>query len=205
MGLSNDRLVRLASGAMLHDCGKQAIPHSILNKPGALSEEERKIIERHPQYGYDMLYNREEIHPESRAITLCHHENWDGSGYPKGLCEHEIPLLARIVHVADVYDALLRKRAYKDKISQTESIEYLMGGCGTLFDYDVVTTFLDYIVVYPVGCEVRLSDGRIGRVVANTPRHIERPSVYVDGQVLDLANDMDLLSLLVVGEVGEEE
>ena len=201
MGLSNERLERLAAGALLHDCGKMAIDPAIINKPGKLTPEERAKIERHPQYGYDMLYNRAEVHPEARACVLCHHENQDGSGYPKGLAGKDIPELARIVHVADVYDALVKKRSYKPGFSQSEAVEYLMGGCGTLFDLDVVASFLKYIAVYPAGCDVRLSDGRVGRVVENHAGFVDRPTVACGKEELDLAHDRNLLSVTVVGEV----
>ena len=205
LGLSNEELCRLAAGALLHDCGKRAVDKRILNKPGKLTPEERAIMERHTQYGYDMLYNRSEIRAESRACALCHHENADGSGYPKGLAGGEIPPLAMIVHVADVYDALVKKRSYKPGFCQSEAVEYLMGGCGTLFDLECVRSFLKYIAVYPVGCDVELSDGRRGRVVANTPGHAARPTVVCGGKVLDLASDRSLLSVTVAREVTEDD
>ncbi len=205
MGLSNERLVRLTTGALLHDCGKKMVPLEILNKPGKLTDEEMAIVRMHPNYGFDMLYDRQEIHAESRSVVLCHHENWDGTGYPKGLEAEDIPLLARIVHVADVYDALAAKRAYKEKFSQTECIEYLMGGVDTLFDYDVVCTFLKYLCVYPVGCEVRLSDGRTARVIENIPGYLNRPKVVSGDDIMDLANDIEYLHITILGEVGDEE
>ena len=206
MGLSNEKLERLAAGALLHDCGKRAIDPAIINKKGKLNDEERKKIERHPQYGYDMLYNRREIHPESRSCVLCHHENEDGSGYPKGLKGDKIPLLARIVHVADVYDALVQKRSYKPGFSQSEAVEYLMGGCGTLFDIDVVTAFLKYIAIYPVGSDVELSSGREARVVENHAGYLDRPTVVLKNtkDKLDLAHDRSLLSTTIIKEVEAE-
>ena len=205
MGLSNERLVRLTCGALLHDCGKAVVPKEILNKPAKLTDEEMYIMRRHTQYGFDLLYNRNEIHPESRAVALCHHENWDGTGYPRQLEGENIPLLSRIVHVADVYDALAKKRAYKERYSQSECIEYLMGGCDSLFDYNIVKVFLKYICVYPVGCDVRLSDGRVARVIENTPGYIERPKVVVGNDILDLANDLECMKITILGEVQDEE
>ena len=203
MGLSNEKLEKLAAGSLLHDCGKRAIESSIINKEGPLTPEERKKIQRHPQYGYDMLYNRSEVAPESRSCVLCHHENADGTGYPKGLVGDAIPLLARIVHVADVYDALVQKRSYKPGFSQSEAVEYLMGGCGTLFDHDVVTAFLKYIAVYPVGCDVELSTGDEARVVENHPGYVDRPTVVVKNtkEKLDMAHDHSLLSLTILQEI----
>ena len=205
MGLTNDQLEHLATASLLHDIGKTQVPIQIINKPDKLTSEERFLVERHPQYGYDMLYNKPEIHSEARAAVLCHHENQDGSGYGRKLSGNQIPILARIIHVADVYDALVKKRAYKDKLSQTECIEYLMGGCGTLFDFDCVSTFLKYIAVYPVGCRVKLSDGRIARVIKNTKGLLERPVVMYEDKILDLANDKTLLNLTIIDEVDEDE
>ena len=204
MGLSNEELNDLAASAMLHDCGKLHVPLEILNKNGKLTPEEEFIMHRHVQYGYDMLYNKVSIKPIVRAGVLCHHENWDGTGYQRGLQGENIPLYARILHVADVYDALVRERPYKHSLGQHESIEYIMGGGGTMFDFNCVVTFLKYITLYPVGADVRLSDGRIGRVVKNRQGYLERPVVVSEGKVLDLADDKDLLSVTIIEEITED-
>ena len=203
MGLDNEDLAHLSAAAILHDCGKMAVPLEILNKPGKLDDREMQVMQHHVQYGYDMLYTKYNIHSSIRGAIICHHENWDGTGYEKGLKGEEIPLFARIIHVADVYDALLRKRPYKSSLSQSECIEYLMGGGGTKFDFSCITTFLKYISVYPVGTDVVLSDGRIARVVKNHRGYLERPTVVTDNEVLDLANDMKLLNITVISAVDD--
>ena len=188
---------------MLHDIGKIAVPQHILNKEGKLTDEERKIMERHAQYGYDILYNNYHITPRIRAAVRCHHENEDGSGYPVKLKGKSIPLFARIIHVADVYDALCKKRAYKDKFLHSESVEYILGGSGTMFDVDIVREFLKIIVVYPIGCDIELSDGSLARVVKNYVDFPLRPKVVVGGNVLDLAHDKSTYNLTVMHEVSD--
>ncbi|MBQ6441098.1 MAG: HD-GYP domain-containing protein [Lachnospiraceae bacterium] len=163
LGLGNDDLENLALAGVLHDLGKRAIPKEILNKEGALTDEERHAMMQHPQCGYDMLYDNTNISAFVRSAILSHHENWDGSGYSKHLAGNDIPQFGMIIHVANVYDALIRKRTYKDKFLQKEAVEYLMANCGTMFDIDIVNTFLNYLVVYPVGSTVTLSTGQTAR------------------------------------------
>ena len=199
LGLGNDELENLALAGVLHDVGKRAIPKEILNKEGALTDEERHAMMQHPQCGYDMLYDNTNISAFVRSAILSHHENWDGSGYPNHLAGKDIPEFGMIIHIADVYDALIRKRTYKDKFLQKEAIEYLMANCGTMFDLDLVNTFLNYLVVYPVGSTVTLSTGQTARVVQNRRKAIMRPVVVTeDGkEVIDLANDRNYLNVVI--------
>lgn len=199
LGMNQKDLNDLATAAMLHDIGKNAIDVSILDKPGQLTDEERLLINKHPQFGYNMLYNNPEISAAARAGVLLHHENEDGSGYPKGLTGDSIPLIAKIIHVADVYDALCSKRAYKEDYNASESIEFLMSHCGTMFDLHVVEVFLKYLVLYPVGCDVELSDGRIARVIKNRAESVQRPIVMVDNETIDL---LDVLNITILKEAG---
>ncbi len=200
MGLNNAELKNLALAAALHDIGKRLIPKRILNKKEALTEEEREIIRNHPRAGYDLLYNNSSISAFVRSAILSHHENWDGSGYPKKLKGEAIPRFGMIIHVADVYDALIRKRPYKDQFAQSEAIEYLKENRNILFDSRVVQAFLDNLVVYPVGSTVTLSDGRVARVVQNRRAHIMRPVVVtVDYQVyIDLGKDTRYKDITIV-------
>lgn len=198
LGMQQKELHDLATAAMLHDIGKTMIDTSILDKPGKLTDEERAIINKHPQIGYDMLYGNPGISAATRAGVLLHHENEDGSGYPKGLSGNEIPLIAKIIHVADVYDALCSKRAYKDDYQASESIEFLMSHCGTMFDLHVVETFLKYLVLYPVGCDVELSDGRIARVIKNRTESVQRPIVMTNHETIDM---LKVLNITIIREI----
>ena len=145
-----------------------------------------------------MLYGNPGISAATRAGVLLHHENEDGSGYPKGLSGNEIPLIAKIIHVADVYDALCSKRAYKDDYQASESIEFLMSHCCTMFDLHVVETFLKYLVLYPVGCDVELSDGRIARVIKNRAESVQRPIVMTKHETIDM---LKVLNITIIREI----
>lgn len=201
IGLDDSSLRKLAVGAMLHDIGKMSISKDILNKPGKLDTEERRIINTHPQRGYDMVYDNYSISVDSRMCILCHHENWDGSGYPNGLLAEDIPYLARIVHVADVYDAMCQKRVYKDEYNPIEVIEYLYSNCGTMFDQRIVEGFLRSVVVFPVGTKVELSNGEKAVVIKNRASYVTRPVVCLekDKTILDLAKDRSTFNITIKG------
>ncbi|MDM7321491.1 MAG: HD domain-containing protein [Fervidobacterium sp.] len=130
--------------AMLHDVGKIGIPDAILNKPGKLSDEEFEIMKRHTTIGYEILSTVD--HPLFKLaanIALYHHENWDGTGYPKGLKEEQIPLEGRIVSIIDVYDALLSDRVYRPAGSEDDVIRYIKENCGKKFDTRVCEVFIE--------------------------------------------------------------
>ncbi len=142
LGVSGDDLVNIRRGALLHDIGKMGIPDYILNKAGPLTEEERLIIQRHPQYAYDLLQPIQYLRP-SLDIPYAHHERWDGQGYPRGLKGEEIPLAARIFSVVDVWDALGSNRSYRDKWDPDRMIAYLEEESGKKFDPSIVKVFID--------------------------------------------------------------
>ena len=137
LGLSVDQCNKIARFASLHDVGKVGIPDSILKKPGKLTPEEWTEMQRHTIYGYDLLRlaGSDLI---AQNIALCHHEKFDGSGYPYGLVGERIPIEARIVAVADVYDALLSKRCYKEAFSLDKAESILREGRGQHFDPEVL-------------------------------------------------------------------
>lgn len=131
--LRPDQLRALSQGTIVHDIGKLDVPDDILNKPGRLTEEERAVIERHPVRGYEMC-RRLGFMKEELEIIRSHHEKWNGQGYPDRLRGEEIPLMARIVAVADVYDALTSDRAYRKAMSREEAMAFLREHRGTHFD-----------------------------------------------------------------------
>jgi HD-GYP domain-containing protein (c-di-GMP phosphodiesterase class II) len=133
MGLPSDVLRAVARGAFLHDVGKIAIPDAILNKPGALTPEERRIIETHPEVGHEMASGAPQL-AEALPVILHHHERFDGTGYPHGLVGEAIPLVARVVAVADVWDALTTDRAYRPGWSPARALDHIEAGRGTHFD-----------------------------------------------------------------------
>ncbi|MGN0292352.1 MAG: HD domain-containing phosphohydrolase [Lachnospiraceae bacterium] len=211
MGYTNEELVDLCAAAIFHDLGKLAIDKEILNKPGKLTPEENELLRSHPQISYDMLKEKWNIPSRVKAAVLSHHENEDGSGYPNGLFGDAIHPFAKIIHVADVYDALSSDRAYKKAYSYAESLEYLMGGCGTLFDQKVVQTFIDRVPIYPKGVSVLMSDGREGIVVENHLGSPLRPTVrFLDGSELDMRNTSIGRNLTIINQtnvqiINEEE
>lgn len=141
MGMSSDEIVHIRRGAFLHDIGKMGIPDSILLKPGSLHDEEWAVMRRHPEYAYSMLSPIEFLRP-ALDIPYCHHEKWDGSGYPRGLRGDEIPLSARIFAVVDVWDALSFDRPYRKAWPREQVFAHLEEGAGQHFDPMVVGAFL---------------------------------------------------------------
>jgi HD-GYP domain-containing protein (c-di-GMP phosphodiesterase class II) len=138
--MSEEQLLYVRRGALLHDMGKLGIPDSILHKPDALTDEEWTIMRKHPQFAYDMLYPVEYLRP-ALDIPLCHHEKWDGSGYPRGLKGEEIPLAARLFAVVDVWDALTSDRPYRAAWTREQALEYIQAESGKHFDPTVVDLF----------------------------------------------------------------
>ena len=133
VGLAGAELVHFRRGALLHDVGKIGIPDAILSKQGRLSEEERAVMRLHPKYADDLLAPIEYLRP-ARAIPYCHHEKWDGTGYPRGLRGEEIPLAARIFAIVDVWDALLSDRPYRRRWPIERVRRYIAARAGSHFD-----------------------------------------------------------------------
>jgi putative nucleotidyltransferase with HDIG domain/PAS domain S-box-containing protein len=141
LGLRNDEAERIGYSAILHDVGKMQIPDQILKKPESLTDPEWAEMRQHTLVGERILAQRP-FFDLARQIARSHHENWDGSGYPDGLKGQEIPLAARIVRLADVYDALISERPYKPAWRPEQAAEAIQQGCGTLFDPAVTAAFL---------------------------------------------------------------
>ena len=139
-GMSEAEIVNIRRGALLHDIGKMGVPDSILHKPGKLTDQEWEMMHKHPQYAYDMLWPITYLRP-ALDIPYCHHEKWDGTGYPRGLKGEEIPLAARVFAVVDVWDALISDRPYRSAWPVERVREYIRGETGKQFDPRVVETF----------------------------------------------------------------
>ena len=144
LGVKGESLTHIRRGALLHDIGKMAIPDGILLKTGKLTDDEWRLMKKHPKYAYDMLSSIDYLKP-ALDIPYCHHERWDGSGYPQGLSGEEIPLAARIFAVVDVWDALQSDRSYRDAWPVEKAVQHLKDQCGTHFDAHVVKAFLELI------------------------------------------------------------
>jgi len=144
MGIKDEDLVNIYRGVLLHDIGKMGVPDQILKKTGPLTESEWDEMRRHPQYAFDLLSPISYLRP-SLDIPYCHHEHWDGSGYPRGLKGEQIPLAARIFSVVDVWDALRSDRPYRKAWPADKVVEYLKAGAGNILDPYIVELFLRLI------------------------------------------------------------
>jgi putative nucleotidyltransferase with HDIG domain len=133
LGLSDAEALIVREGALLHDLGKVSVPDAILGKNGPLDEDERMIIERHPVVGANVLINNESF-TDVRACVLHHHERVDGRGYPDRLCGNDVPMSARIVAVADAYDAMTSDRPYRNALTHETAVRRLREGIGTQWD-----------------------------------------------------------------------
>jgi putative nucleotidyltransferase with HDIG domain len=140
LGVSGEELIHIRRGALLHDIGKMGVPDRILLKPGELDEQEWEVMKRHTDYANKMLWPIEFLRP-ALDIPYCHHERWDGSGYPRQLKAEQIPLSARLFSVADVWDALTSNRPYREAWTEYEALEYIKSQAGKHFDPQVVEVF----------------------------------------------------------------
>jgi len=144
MGISEAEIVHIRRGALLHDIGKMGVPDSILLKPDKLTDDEWVIIQLHPKYAFDMLSPIAYLKP-ALDIPFCHHEKWDGTGYPRGLKDEQIPLAARLFAVVDVWDALRSDRPYRAAWPEEQALEHIKTGSGAHFDPKVVELFIEVI------------------------------------------------------------
>jgi HD-GYP domain-containing protein (c-di-GMP phosphodiesterase class II) len=156
LGVGSVAVDEIRIGALLHDIGKIGISDSVLQKPGKLSHEEFALIKQHPSIGRRILECVQGFGPYLAAVEL-HHENWDGTGYPRGQSGEATPIAARIIHVSDAYDAMTTDRPYRPGMSSDEAIAILREFAGRQFDPNVVEVFIHLPVVNIAAIEVRNS------------------------------------------------
>ncbi|MDR3562258.1 MAG: HD-GYP domain-containing protein [Negativicutes bacterium] len=184
MRLTELQLQELALGVILHDIGKMLIAPEVLNKKEPLAADEWQIIKGHSQAGFDVLRQQSAIPLLAAHIAYQHHENFDGSGYPRGLAGEEIHRYARIAAIADLYDAITSDRPYRPALLPHEAYEVVLASRGTKLDPAITDIFLENVALFPVGTVVLLDTGETGVVAQVLPRLQARPLVKL---ILDKA------------------
>ncbi|MGE5396122.1 MAG: HD-GYP domain-containing protein [Chitinophagales bacterium] len=178
-GFHQLKLMELGVGALLHDIGKIRLARELISKPGELTREEYMEIKRHCEYGYDILRNYDEMPLLSAHIAFQHHEQWHGKGYPRGLVGEEIHDYARIVAVADVYDALLADRPYRPAYSVNQAVTIISRMANVQLDPRSVASLVANIAIFPVGSVVKLNTGEIGIIMDVNKDSPTRPIIRV--------------------------
>ncbi|NLW48453.1 MAG: HD-GYP domain-containing protein [Firmicutes bacterium] len=213
LGYNFPKLKQLGYGALLHDVGKSTVSETLLYKKTELTPEERKEIEKHARLGYEILQKQEEISSVSAHVAWQHHERYDGSGYPRGIKGAEIQEFARVVALADAFDAMTTDRVYREKkVMPHEALEYLRDTGGTLFDPEIVKVFIQNIAPFPTGSIVSLNTGEKAVVTKVSKDFPSRPEIRIiqnsDGQRLTEPMEKDLrkeLTVFIVGVLDEIE
>ncbi|MBO1514097.1 HD-GYP domain-containing protein [Metabacillus bambusae] len=178
-GLPQKKIEEIGLGALLHDLGKLFIPVEVLNKPGKLTKEEFEQVKSHCELGFENLRRVHEIPLTVAHCALQHHERIDGAGYPRGLKGTEIHEYAKILSVADVFDAVTSHRVYRPGMLPHKGIEILYSGSGTQFETNQIQLFKNCIAIYPQGLTVKLNDGRTGIVSKYNFHSVGRPEIRV--------------------------
>lgn len=176
--LSEAEIRKAGLAGLMHDMGKAAIPLDILNKPGALSDQEFDIVRQHPQLGYDMLLKANVADEVTLDVCLHHHEKMDGSGYPKRLSGDRISIFAKMGAICDVYDAVTSTRSYKPAWEPGMALKRMASWAGH-FDPVIFKAFVKSLGIYPVGTVVMLKSGRLAVVVRQSPDSLLKPVVKV--------------------------
>ncbi len=198
MRMEADDVKNLIAAGLSHDLGKNLISASILCKKGQLSDEEYQEIMTHPEKSVEVLRENGEMNAFIYQAIALHHENENGSGYPFGKRDREIPLAAKIIHVADVYDALTSHRPYQRAYAPKDAIAYLKSGAEILFSRKVVGALEEILSPFFVGTTVHLSNGEYGLVIGMTPI-LKRPIVHMlgSGKMVNLARDPAYENILI--------
>ena len=192
MKYGDNMIESLLIAGLLHDIGKMKVDPAILNKPGKLTESEFEEMKKHPRYSYELLQDDKSISLDVKVGILMHHEKIDGSGYPYGVYSENINDIAKVLAVADVYDAMLSERPYKKKHSPFDVMQLMQEGVFGKLDTKILLTFLTHIASYYIGVYVQLSTGEIGEVVAINPACVYKPIVKVKDKYIDLFTEKSI-------------
>ena len=165
MKMPNHKVMNIATGALLHDIGMLKLPKEILNKQGGLSEAEAQRMKAHPLYAYKTVCKELLYSEDVGVIALQHHERWDGDGYPRRIAGAEIDMGARIVSVADAFEAMVSEKSYRTSMIGYQAMKNLLSDNSRRFDPDVLKAFIRTMGIYPIGSIVLLNNGSIARVI----------------------------------------
>ncbi len=187
LNLSQTQIGDLGVAGLLHDIGKAAIPEEILNKKGRLTDEEYEEVKKHPIYSY-RLAQKQNVNEDVLRGILMHHERFNGSGYPLGVKGKQIPLYARILAIADVFDAMTSNRVYRAGMCPFKVLDNLEEEGFRSFDPKIIGIVLEGIANTYVGDTVELNNGQIGKVVFINKR-VARPIIEVNGEMFDLSKE----------------
>ncbi len=179
LGLRQGELEHLGMCGMLHDVGKIKVPSAILNKPGALTPHEMRVMQSHASEGRKLLMSNQQVTAAAVDVAFSHHERLDGRGYPRGLDAPRIPHFAKIVAVVDAYDAINSDRPYSKGKSSLEALRILFEASGSQFDEELVKVFVRRIGIYPPGEIVEMSNGEVGIIIACSPLSKLKPKVLL--------------------------
>lgn len=201
--MNYNELLMLFLGALLHDVGKSMLPKELITQKDALSTTQEDLLKTHPQLGYDYLKENYAFPLAVKMAILQHHERFDGKGYPRGIAGLNIHRHARIIALADCYDAMTSDKPQNRAVPPNEALEYIMGACGTHFDFDLGTIFCRKVVPYPEGSLVKLSDDSIAVVSQVNLDYPLRPKIKVlvkdtpvsELKVIDLMKDTNITIL----------
>lgn len=192
MKLPEHNIRELIQAGILHDIGKLKIEDKILNKPGKLTDEEFVEMKKHATYGYDMLKSNKDINDDIKKAILMHHERTDGTGYPTGAKENEINVYAKIIAIADTYDAMTSNRIYKKKVTPFDSFKMFLSSGIRIYDISILNIFLNNIAPYYTEATVKLNDKRNGKIVYIPPYNILDPVININNEYLDFSKQKGL-------------
>jgi HD-GYP domain-containing protein (c-di-GMP phosphodiesterase class II) len=176
--LNSDEMRDLGITALLHDYGMVKLDHAVYDHNRRLNRTEWEQVKRHPEYGVEMLQNAEQISPKILKGILEHHERLDGSGYPHQKRGSELGMFGKIIAVADVYDACISKRKYRDPFTPQIALKNLLSE-SKLYDLEIMKAFVAAMSIYPIGSYVCLNTGEIGKVIGCNPKEPFRPDIHV--------------------------
>lgn len=192
LDLPESELEVLVLAGLLHDIGKVKLPEELITKTEKLTDDEREDLKKHAIYGYRILDGQKKLDPRIKMVALLHHERCDGKGYPQKRKYDDIEYFARIVAIADVYEAMTAERKYRKKICPFEVVEMFEKEGLQKYDPDLILTFLEKIAQTQLNNVVKLNNGLHGEIVFINRNSLSQPMIKVDGKIMDMTEYPDL-------------